>query len=105
MIDRRNTQFGLVLVAHQLRRGAAMKKAGAAAIERATANEGLPLLVADFEDTDRVVGAAGPDSFVAEVESKAVDGYIKIGGQQDWMQNIVSHAMEGRVYPGLNDGW
>ena len=47
---------------------------GRTAIQRATHDEGLPCLIVDYEDTERVIGVAGPEDFREEVESKAVDG-------------------------------
>lgn len=104
MIDRRSTQFGVVLVAHQLKSGAAMTPEGQSAIERTTRDEGLPCLIADYEDVERVIGVAGPEDFRKEVESKSVDGVIRLGGRKQWINNIVSAAMQGRIMPGLTDG-
>ena len=104
MIDRRSTQFGVVLVAHQLRSGAAMSPRGIRAIERARRDEGLPCLVADYDDVERVIGVAGPEDFREVVESSAVDGVIRLGGQKQWINNVVSAAMQGRIMPGLTDG-
>lgn len=100
LIDRRSTQFGVVLVAKSLVLGAAMSPKGKHAIERATRDEGLPCLVID--DDERVIGAAGPPDFMKEVMSKGPD--IRLGGQKDWVQNIVAAAMEGEIYPGLDHG-
>ena len=104
MIDRRYTQFGLTLVAKSLRPGAAMTRKGRSAIQRATHDEGLPCLIVDYEDTERVIGVAGPKDLIAEVESKAVNGYISLGRSSDWIKNIVSAAQQGRVMPGVLDG-
>ena len=100
LIDRRSTQFGVVLVAKSLTPGAAMSLKGKRAIERTTRDEGLPCLVID--DDERVIGAAGPDDFMKEVVSKGPD--IRLGSQKDWVQNIVAAGLEGRVYPGLSHG-
>ncbi len=100
LIDRRSTQFGVVLVAQALNPGAAMSPKGKRAIERTTWDEGLPLVVID--DDERVIGAAGPPEFIKEVVSKGPD--IRLGGQRDWITNIVAAAQEGRVYPGLDHG-
>ena len=104
MIDRRSTQFGVVLVAHPLEPGAAMLPKGKRAIERATRDEGLPCLVADYEDVERVIGVAGPEDFRKEVESKSIDGVIHLGGQKQWISNIVAAAAKGEIYLGLTDG-
>lgn len=104
MIDRRSTQFGVVLVAKSLKPGAAMSARGRRAIEGATRDEGLPCLVVDYEDSERVIGVAGPEDFRREVEGKSVDGVIRLGGQKQWIDNIVSAAMAGRIMPGLTDG-
>ena len=98
LIDRRSTQFGVVLVAKSLVPGATMSLKGKRAIERATRDEGLPCLVID--DDERVIGAAGPDDFMKEVMSKGPD--IRVGGQKDWIANIVAAAKEGRIFPGFN---
>ena len=100
LIDRRSTQWGVVLVAKSLVPGAAMSPKGKRAIERTTRDEGLPCLVID--DDERVIGAAGPPEFMKEVMSKGPD--IRLGGQKDWITNIVAAAQEGRVFPGLDHG-
>ncbi len=105
LIDRRMTQFGQVLVAKPLRPNSAMAPKGREAIQHATRDEGLPCLIVDFEDTERVIGAAGPEDFREEVESKAVDGVIRLGKQKDWIGNIVAAAQQGKIYPGLDHGW
>ena len=102
LIDRRSTQFGVVLVAKSLTPNAAMSPKGKRAIERTTRDEDMPCLVID--DDERVIGAAGPDDFMKEVESKIWSGQGHLGGQKDWLVNIVAAAQEGRVYPGLNHG-
>ena len=104
LIDRRHTQFGHLLVAKQLRPDSAMTERGREAIRRATRDEGLPCLVVDYEDADRVVGVAGPPEFREEVARREIDGVIRVGGRKDWMQNIVEAATQGRVYPGLDHG-
>ena len=95
LIDRRSTQFGVVLVAKSLIPGAAMSLKGQRAIERATRDEGMSLLVID--DDERVIGAAGPPDFMKEVMKDP-----RLGSQKDWITNIVAAAQEGRVYPGLD---
>ena len=100
LIDRRSTQFGHVLVAKSLTPNAAMSPKGKRAIERTTRDEGLPCLVID--DDERVIGAAGPADFMKEVISKGPD--IRLGGQKDWITNIVAAAQKGRVFPGLDHG-
>ncbi len=102
LIDRRMTQFGNVLVAKQLRFNSAMTGKGREAVEHATRDEGLPCLIVDFEDTERVIGVAGPQDLREEVESKGPD--IRLGGQRDWINNIVATAMQGKIYPGLDHG-
>lgn len=101
LIDRRMTQFGHVLVAKPLRPHSAMTEKGRAAIQRATRDDGMACLIVDFTDTERVIGVAGPEDLREEVESKAVDGVIRLGGQKDWIGNIVAAAQRGKVYPGL----
>lgn len=101
LIDRRMTQFGHVLVAKPLRPGAAMSRKGKAAIQRATHAEGLPCLIVDYEDTEQVIGAAGPKDFIAEVESKEVNGEIRLGNTSGWIENIISAGLQGRIMPGL----
>lgn len=101
LIDRRMTQFGQVLVAKPLRPNSAMAPKGREAIQHATRDEGLPCLIVDFEDTERVIGAAGPKDFIAEVESKAVNGEIRLGNTSGWVENIISAALQGRIMPGL----
>ena len=102
LIDRRSTQFGVVLTAKSLVPGAAMSKKGRGAIERTTRDEGLPLLVID--DDENIIAAAGPPDFMKEVERKIWSGQGHLGGQRDWVTNIVSAAQEGRVFPGLDHG-
>jgi len=100
LIDRRSTQFGVVLVAKSLTPNAAMSPKGKRAIERTTRDEGLPCLVID--DDERVIGAAGPPDFMKGVGRKGPD--IRLGGPKDWLTNIVAAAQEGRIYPGLDHG-
>ena len=97
LIDRRSTQFGVVLVAKSLNPGAAMSFKGKRAIERATRDEGMPCLVID--DDERVIGAAGPPEFITEVTKDP-----RLGTQKEWIINIVAAAQEGRVFPGLDHG-
>lgn len=101
LIDRRMTQFGQVLVAKPLRPNSAMAPKGREAIQHATRDEGLPCLIVDFEDTERGIGAAGPKDFIAEVESKAVNGTIRLGNASGWIENIISAGLQGRIMPGL----
>ena len=79
-----------------------MTEKGRDAIQRATHDEGLPCLIVDFTDTERVIGVAGPEDFREEVESKAVDGVIRLGRQKDWIGNIVAAGLQGKIYPGLS---
>ncbi len=102
LIDRRSTQFGMVLVAKSLVPGAAMSPKGKRAIERTTRDEGLPLLVID--DDERIIAAAGPPDFMKEVMDKIAGGDNRLGGQKDWVTNIVAAVKEGRVFPGLDCG-
>ncbi len=95
LIDRRSTQFGVVLVAKSLFPGAAMSPKGQRAIERTTRDEGLPCLV--INDDDQIIGAAGPPDFMQEVARKGP----QLGNQKEWITNIVAAAQEGRVFPGL----
>lgn len=96
LIDRRSTQFGVVLVAKSLTPGAAMSPKGQRAIERTTRDEGLPCLV--INDDEQIIAAAGPPDFMQEVARKGPE----LGNQKDWITNIVAMAQEGRVYPGLD---
>ena len=84
--------------------GVAMSPKGKRAIERATRDEELPCLVTDYEDIERVIGVAGPEDFRREVESKSVDGVIRLRGQKQWISNVVAAAARGEIYPGLTDG-
>ncbi len=98
LIDRRSTQFGVVLVAKSLVRGAAMLPKGSRAIERTTRDEKLPCLV--INDDEQIIAAAGPPDFMQEVARKGP----QLGNQKDWITNIVAAAQEGRIYPGLDHG-
>ncbi len=99
LIDRRSTQFGVVLVAKSLTPGAAMSPKGQKAIERTTRDEGLPCLV--INDDEQIIAAAGPPDFMQEVVRKGPE----LGGQREWLQNIVAYAMqEKKAYPGLQHG-
>ena len=102
LIDRRSTQFGVVLVAKSLTPGAAMSSKGKRAIERTTRDEGMRLLVID--DDEKIIAAAGPPDFMKEVERKIWSGQGHLGRQKDWITNIVAAAQEGRVFPGLDHG-
>ncbi len=98
LIDRRSTQFGVVLVAKSLTPGAAMSGKGQGAIQRATRDEKMPCLV--INDDDQIIAAAGPPDFMQEVARKGP----QLGNQRDWITNIVAAAQEGRIYPGLDHG-
>lgn len=99
LIDRRSTQFGVVLVAKSLTPGAApMSRKGKRAIERTTRDEGLPLLV--INDDEQIIAAAGPPDFMQIVARKGP----KLGNQGDHITNIIAAGMEGRVFPGLDHG-
>jgi hypothetical protein len=98
LIDRRSTQFGVVLVAKSLTPNAAMSPKGVKAIERTTRDEGLPCLV--INDDEQIIAAAGPPGFMQEVVRKGPE----LGNQKDWITNIVAMAQEGRIYPGLPHG-
>lgn len=102
LIDRRSTQFGIVLVAKSLTPNAAMSKAGKLAIQRATKGDNLYCLVID--DDENIIGAAGPDDFMKEVHEQILKGNNKQGNQKDWITNITTAAMKGVVYPGLDHG-
>ncbi len=78
------------------------KTKGKRAIERTTRDEGLYLVVID--DDEQIIAAAGPPDFVKEVEQKIKSGQGHLGGQKDWITNIVAAGLEGRVYPGLDHG-
>ena len=86
-------------MAKSLTPGSAMSPKGKRAIERATRDEGLSCLVID--DDEQIIGAAGPEDFMQEVMSKVGQGINHLGGQKDWITNIVAAAQEGRVFPGL----
>ena len=101
MIDRRMTQFGFMLVAKPLKPGAAMERRGKGAIRRATRDEGLPCLVVDYEDTERIIGVAGPGHLIKEVTNKAASEIIYVGGAKAFIENVVAAAKEGRVMPGV----
>ena len=65
LIDRRNNRFGWVLVAKALRPGAAMTRRGQAVISRAAAQDNMLCLITDFDDSEKVIGVAGPKAVVA----------------------------------------
>ena len=98
LIDRRSTQFGVVLVAKSLTPNAAMSPKGQRAIQRTTRDEKLPCLV--INDDELIIAAAGPPDFMQEVVRKGPE----LGNQKGWLENIVAAGLEGRVYPGLAHG-
>lgn len=102
LIDRRSTQFGVVLVAKSLVDGAVMSRNGKLTIQRATRDSGLPCLVID--DDENIIGAAGPDDFMEVVMQKGREGKLQLGGKKDWITNIVAMAQGGKVFPGLDHG-
>ncbi len=104
LIDRRNTQFGQgMLVAKPLHPNAEQSRKGQDAIINA-AKEAGACLVVDYDDPDRVIGLVGPKELQQEAKRKEVNGVIRVGDSADWIQNILAHAQEGRVYPGLDHG-
>ncbi len=99
LIDRRSTQFGVVLVAKSLAPGAAMLPKGQGAIQRATRDEKTSCLV--INDDELIIAVAGPDALKQEVARRGP----QLGGQREFLQNIVAYTMQHkRVYPGLNHG-
>ncbi len=104
LIDRRNTQFGQgMLVAKMLHPNAVQTRKGQAAIKNAARETGACLVV-DYDDSDRVIGVAGPKELQQEVKRKRDNGVIRVGGSKDWIANIISDAQKGKIYPGLTDG-
>ncbi len=103
LIDRRNTQFGQsMMVAKMLHPNAEKTRKGEAAIRNASKSG--PVLIVDYDDPDRVIGLAGPKELQQEAKRKEVNGVIRLGDSRDWMKNIVSDAMQGKVHPSINHG-
>ena len=75
---------------------------GEAAIRNASKSGAV--LIVDYDDPNRVIGIAGPKELQKEAKRKEVNGVIRIGDSRDWMNNIISDAMQGKVYPGLDHG-
>ncbi len=98
LMDRRSTQFGVVLVAKSMTPGAVMSEAGQKAIKRTSKDEKLPCLITD--NNDKIIGASGQPEFLEEVQRKGPE----LGDQKDWIQNILEHAGKGKIYPGLDRG-
>ncbi|KKL22400.1 hypothetical protein LCGC14_2435830 [marine sediment metagenome] len=96
LIDRRSTQFGVVLVAKSLTPNAAMSPKGRRAIERTTRDEKMSCLI--INDDELIIAVAGPDELKQEVVNKGG----RLGGERDFFQNIVAYAVKHKkVYPGL----
>ena len=98
LIDKRPTQFGVVLVAKSITPGASMSDKGRRAIERISKDEGLSCLVTN--DDNKIIGASGPPEFLEEVVRKGPE----LGSQKDWISNIIEAANKGKIYPGLDHG-
>lgn len=98
IVDRRSTQFGVILVARSVTPNAAMAPKGKKAIERITRDEGLPLVV--INDDEFIIAAAGPPDFMEVVARKGP----RLGDKKDWITNIFAYAQEDRVFPGLDHG-
>lgn len=98
LMDRRSTQFGVVLVAKSMTPDATMSEAGQKAIKRTSKDEKLPCVITD--DNDKIIGASGQPEFLEEVVRKGPE----LGDQKDWISNILEHANKGKIYPGLDHG-
>ena len=73
LMDIRQTQFGLALVAKSVTKGAVETDKGRIAIERTVHETKLPCLVVSYENSEVVIGAVGPDDFMKEAMSKGPD--------------------------------
>lgn len=96
LIDRRNTRWGLVLVAKPLEPGAALKKQGQDAISRTAQESNMLCLIVDYEDTDRVIGAAGPKSLVDEFRRKCGEKPVPLGSAGEHIEHLARQIGEGR---------
>lgn len=100
MIDRRMTQWGYVLVAKQLNPSAAQSTKGSNALRRAGKDSGMLVLVVDFEDTDRVIGAAGPKHLVEQFQKETNGAPVSLGTVSQYAERLVEKAMEG-MWPAM----
>ena len=96
LIDRRVTQWGLVLVAKQLKPFAAMTKEGENAISRAAQDNNLLCLIVDYENTDRVIGAAGDKSAVEQFKKETDGKPFLLGGAGEYVKHLTKQISEGR---------
>lgn len=96
LIDRRMTQWGVVLVAKQLRPFAAMTKKGKNAISHAAQDQNVLCLVVDFENTDKVIGAAGPKLIVERFKKDTGEQPVVIGGAEEYVSNLVQQIGRGQ---------
>jgi len=83
LIDARITRFGAVLVAKPLKRGATMTAKGKRAISRTAEQANQLCLITDFDDSDEIVGAAGPKHLVARA------GPGRVGGAREYAANLI----------------
>lgn len=95
LMDRHVTAWGYVLVAKQLERGAAMKPAGSNALRRAGRDSGMLVLVVDFEDTDMVIGAAGPKHLVENFQKETKGIPVCLGRVSEYVDSLVERVMKG----------
>ena len=100
LIDRRMTRHGYCLVAKQLKPGAAMTAAGGHALKRAGRDSGMLVLVLDFDDTDLVIGAAGPSNLVAEFQKETHGLPVPVGTFSAYVEDIVEKAGAG-IWPAM----
>ena len=96
LIDRRRTQWGLVLVAKSLEPGATSTKQGQDTISRAAQESNMLCLIVDHEDTDRVIGAAGPKLLVDEFRHECGEKPVSLGSAGEYIERLAQQIGEGR---------
>ena len=100
LIDRRMTKWGYCLVAKQLKLGAAMTAKGGHTLKRAGRDSGMLVLVVDFDDSDLVIGAAGPSNLVEDFQKETCGLQVPVGTFSHYVDDIVEKAGEG-IWPGM----
>jgi len=95
IIDRKFTQFGIVLVAKQLRPGAAFTGRGKGAISRAAKDAGMLCLITDYDHISKVIGVAGPKELTDRFREENGNKPTQLGGGTDFANNLIRQIGEG----------
>lgn len=98
LIDRRMTKWGYVIVAKQLEPFARMTRKGQNAITRTAEDSGMFCLIVDFDNTDKVIGAAGDKVKIQEFAKETKGIPVSLGQTSEYIERLVEKATEG-IWP------